>query len=359
MVPGNGSRRGARRARWQPGLEPTGRGTSAAARGPARGGAGRVGGHYQHYQYYPTLASAFGQEAQHEVNVAALDAAQREYRRTHRLPDHGFTLNLPLPGKASGFPARSAYVWLPPVWVADPTPRLPVIELLAGTPSDPSDWTRAGFADQTAETFALEHHGQAPILVMPDLNGSGSGDTECVNSQFGNAETYLTVDVPAFVRKMFHADPNDDSFAIAGLSEGGMCALMLTLRHPKLYPAFADFSGLTSPTLLDVVDRAATIRVLFDGSVSEYDAHDPLHLLRIGRYPDTGGWFDVGLSDLEPLEAQRTLVPLVRSAGISTCATERPGGHDYDFWSEAFRRALPWLSSRLNLTSLPGEGCSG
>jgi enterochelin esterase-like enzyme len=311
----------------------------------------------QHYGYYPTLATVFGQEAQHQVNITQLTAAQHEYRRTHRLPGNGFTVSLPVPGTKSGFRARPAYVWLPPAWVANPTPRLPVIELIAGTPSDPSDWTRAGFADQTAQTFALQHGGRAPILIMPDANGSTTGDTECVNSALGNAETYLTVDVPAFVRKTFHASTDDDSLAIAGLSEGGMCSLMLSLRHPKLYPSFADFSGLTSPTVLPVVDRSATIAALFAGSASEYDAHDPLHLLSTGQYPDLDGWFDVGLSDLDPLAAQRTLVPLARSAGISTCATEWPGGHNYEFWSEAFRRALPWLCSRLELIPRSDQGC--
>ena len=121
-------------------------------------------------------------------------------------------------------------------------------------------------ADVTAREFADAHHGLAPIIVMPDENGSFSGDTECVNSPRGNAETYITVDVPKFMRTHFNASTGKGSIAIAGLSEGGMCAAMLTLRHPDEYPVFADYSGLTSPTVEEAVDPPATIRALFGGS---------------------------------------------------------------------------------------------
>ena len=65
----------------------------------------------------------------------------------------------PIPGKESGFVARDAFVWVPPVWVADEKVKLPVIELLIGTPGEPSDWTRAAMADVTAREFADAHHG--------------------------------------------------------------------------------------------------------------------------------------------------------------------------------------------------------
>jgi S-formylglutathione hydrolase FrmB len=306
------------------------------------------------YDYYPTLGSVLGVNAQHEGSQDELDRLRAQAAKTGVMPDHGFTLQVPIRGKVSGFTARDAYVWVPPVWIADPNIKLPVIELLAGVPGDPADWTRAGLADQTARAFANAHHGLAPILVMPDANGSALADTECVNSPRGQAETYLSVDVPAFVRSHYHAQTTPGSFAIAGLSAGATCSVMLALRHPDLYSTFGDYSGLTSPTVGNIVQPEATTRVLFGGSVAAYDAHDPLSILAAGSFPGIGGWFEVGTADSGPLAAQRELLPLAQHAGIATCSTEVPGGgHSFAVWSRSFADSLPWMSSRLKLTPAP------
>ena len=305
----------------------------------------------QEYDYYPTVGSVLGKNAAHQVSQQEL---QRQ-RASGTDPTHGYTISVRIPGPVSGFKARNAFVWLPPEWIANPQARLPVIELIAGVPSEPSDWTRAGFADQTASAFARAHNGVAPILVMPDATGSTDGDTECVNSSRGQAETYLTVDVPAYVRATFGAKTKPDSFAVAGLSAGGTCAIMLALRHPELYRAFGDYSGLTSPTLGETVDPPATVADLFGGSQAAYDAHDPLTLLSTNRYPHAAGWFEVGSADAQFTASQRAIVPLARKAGVDTCALEiSGGGHDFAVWSKAFADSLPWLSYQLGLTPKPG-----
>jgi enterochelin esterase-like enzyme len=312
----------------------------------------------EHYQYYPTLGSLFGVNAQNQVSVQALEAERKRLEKANNgaLPTHGFTISVPIPGKVSGFKAPNAYIWLPPIWVADSKIKLPVIELLNGTPGAPSDWTRAAFADVTAREYANAHKGVAPIIVMPDPNTGVDSDTECVNSSRGNAETYLTVDVPNFIRSHYGAQTKKNSIAIAGLSEGGMCSLMLALRHPDIYTAFGDYSGLTGPTVEDAIAPAPTIAQLFNGSEAAYQAHNPVSILKTGSdaIKKLGGWFEVGTADDAPLAAQRQLVPLSVGAGIDTCSAEIPGeGHDFDLWAKAFKNSLPWLSARLGLTPPP------
>jgi S-formylglutathione hydrolase FrmB len=301
----------------------------------------------QHYEYYPNIGALLGKEAQYEVSDAQLSKAQADYRKTKQLPSHGFTISEAIPGTKSGFQGRPAYIWLPPAWVKSPTPELPVVELLHGSPGAPEDWTRAAFVDQTAQAYALDHAGKAPILVMPDVNGSYTGDTECVDSSLGRLETYLTEDVPAYMRKTFHASTGPQTMALAGLSAGGMCAVMLTLRHPDLYTAFGDYAGLTSPTVGAAVDPVQTTAALFGGNRDEYNEHDPLWLLKNRKFSDIAGWFEVGLGDGEALAAERELVPLARAAGVLTCVKEIPGQHDYTVFAQAFKDSYPWLSYRL------------
>jgi S-formylglutathione hydrolase FrmB len=317
----------------------------------------------QTFAYYPTFDRLFGKSANHFLNNEQLTAMRRQVARTGQLPDHGATLSVPIPGKNLKFTPRPAYVWVPPAWFARNHPQLPVIELLHGTPGDPSNWTKASYADATALAFAEQHHGMAPILVMPDINGSWGGDTECVNStMFGDVETYLTKTVPQFMAKSFNAKTDPGSIAIAGLSEGGLCATTLALNNPKVYAAFGNYSGDESPTY-QYESKAQTIATLFGGSQASYDAHNPPYLLTQQRFTGLAGWFEVGAQDSESLPAGRTLQALAVNAGIDACLATPPGGHDFSLWKQAFSDSLPWLSWKLKLTpapaSVPGQCIPG
>jgi len=309
----------------------------------------------QTFDYYPTFARLFGQNANHFLDNAQLTAMRQEAARSGKLPDHGATLEVSIPGTNLRITPRPAYVWVPPAWFGRTEPKLPVIVLMHGVPGQPSDWTRASYADATSLAFAEQHNGMAPILVMPDINGSLDGDSECVNSAiYGQVETYLTKTVPEFMRKNFNARTTPGSIAMAGLSEGGMCATTMALNNPEEIPVFANYSGDESPTYQSL-NQQQTIQALFGGSVANYDAHNPPYLLTHQRYTGMAGWFEAGAQDSQALQAARTLQPLASNAGIGTCIATPPGAHNFDFWTQAFRDSLPWLSWRLKLTPEPSS----
>lgn len=321
------------------------------------------------FQAYPTFASLVGSGAQHETTLVELFAKRnqnglRPNGSTRALAGgtqltsaiaagtvSGESAKVTIPGTRSHFSTRPAWVWVPPAYMAGQVDHLPVLMLLGGSPGRTNDWLRAGFADRAAGAFAARHNGLAPILIMPDANGSVTGDTECVDGSAGNAETYLTVDVPAFMHREFGA-PLGRSFSVAGFSEGGTCAVMLATRHPDLFTGFADFSGLTSPSLTERVNAKETAVGLFRGSMKDYLAHDPLELLR-AKDLRGGAYFEVGRSDTLHVHAQRQLAALARAAGLTVCAREVPGGHTYGFWAQALVDALPTLAGELKITPLP------
>ena len=141
----------------------------------------------------------------------------------------GTTVSVDIPPTVSHFDARTARVYLPPAWFASTSRKLPILMLLPGVPGGPTDWTDDGKADLIANDFASHHNGLAPIIVMPDVTGQESGDSECVNSsKYGNAETYLTVDVPTFVRATFRA--------AAGRGPWQLPACRPAARAPRSWP---------------------------------------------------------------------------------------------------------------------------
>lgn len=300
-----------------------------------------------YYGYFPTLGEALGEAQPDEDSLAEAEADAD----SGVLPPAGQVVPVDLPGTRSGFVPRQGFVYLPPAWSARPRPALPVVMLLHGTPGDPTNWTEGGDAQATADAWATQHNGVAPVLVMPDINGSVTGDTECVDSPAGNVETYLTVDVPAAVQQLFATKAPGKDWVVAGLSEGGSCSIMLALRHPDMFTAFGEFGGLIGPRVGETnADTADTITQLFGGSQQAFEAHEPSTLLANQRFPGMGGWFQVGVEDAEPLAAAQQLVPLARAAGISTCLVTVPGeAHTFDVWTAAFRDALPWMAGRLGL----------
>ena len=306
----------------------------------------------QNYDYYPTLARLLGKSAANFTDLPQLKTIRDEVRRTGKLPTHGETIEVTIPATISKFNTGQAYVYLPPVWFKNPEPQLPLIELIAGVPGEPSDWTRAGYADTTSTAFAEQHHGVAPLLVIPDNNGNLTSDSECSNSVFGNAETYLIKDVPNYMQAEFNAAIGKHAMAVAGLSAGGTCSTILSLRNPQTFSTFASYSGYASPTYEN--DNAQqTIVQLYGGSKANYEAHNPVNLLTGHQYPGLAGWFTAGQSDPQPLAASHQLASLARTTGMQVCESSPPGDHSFTFWAAAFRLSLPWLSWRLGLTPPP------
>jgi hypothetical protein len=74
-------------------------------------------------------------------------------------------------------------------------PRLPVVMMIAGEFSNPTNWIRTGNAVGVVDSYAKAHTGTAPVLTFVDSNGSFNNDTECVNGPRGNAADHLAKDV--------------------------------------------------------------------------------------------------------------------------------------------------------------------
>ncbi len=311
--------------------------------------------------YYPTVQAAWGAFTAGPVADQTAQSALPSLQGKGATMDTGRVVAVTIPETASHFPHREEYVYLPPVWFAGPQhPALPVIMMIGGEYNTPADWMRTGDAQITMDHYAQAHQGYAPILVFVDAGGTINNDTECVNGPRGNVADHLTSDVRPYVISQFGAPADPAKWGIVGWSMGGTCATDLALMHPDLFSTFEDIAGDVAP---NTGTRQQTIQRLFGGNAAAYASYDPLTILaRHPRYPNTAGWFaDSNGSGQSPgrghgdgaaiantLAAARQLCAAGAGDGIQCAVHVQGGGHTWQFASQAFAEALPWMDARFH-----------
>lgn len=280
---------------------------------------------------YPTVAVALGHRP----------AVQTE--GTGRLMD------VDVPGTVSHFAARPATVYLPASYDAGASD-LPVLVLLTGQPGHVVDWIEGGRLAQTMDAFAARHGGAAPIVVVAD----GLGDTEanpmCMDSDLGNAATYLSVDVPHWIRSNFRVSSDPRAWAVGGYSYGGTCALQLAVTAPSVYPTFLDISGEDEQRR---GTRSESVAAAYgtDTPANEvrFERTTPLNILSRNSFPDSAGGFVVGVDDEEFRPQTERAFEAAVASGVDAHYSELPGGHSMQVWAPALEQEMDWLGGRLGL----------
>jgi enterochelin esterase-like enzyme len=299
------------------------------------------------YGYYPSLRAALGLPPANEIAFASLTVPPGP--SPAQLPTHGAVTQVAIPSPQSQFRAsRNAYVYIPPAYQANPRPLLPVLVLLHGQPGGPADWINGGQIAAMMDRFAAAHKGIAPVVVMPDSTGGALDNPLCVDGRQGNSETYLSKDVPDWIRHTLPVDPDPKHWAVGGYSYGGTCSLQLALRHPEMYPSFLDLSGQSEPTL---GSRARTLKETFDGDEAAFHRNNPADLLATGKFPGSAGVLTAGAGDNEYKPQQQQVLGLCRRNGLDVTWFEVPGVHNWQAWAGGLEASLDWLAARLGLVT--------
>lgn len=320
----------------------------------------------QSFDYFPTAGSLFGntgitietlgqfraQTGSQPEGYGVPDAPGTigfSWIPPRNMPEHGDMLNVYIPGTHSHMVSSSAYVYLPPAYVADPHLDLPVLVLIHGVPGGTIDWLRGGQIGQFMDDYASAHEGLAPIVVMPDAGAKWSAyPPVCVNSKMGQAATYLTKDVPAWVKSTFGVGTlSSRQWAIGGFSYGGTCAMTLAMNHPEVYPTFIDSSGESQPTIRQ--GYAVMLEKYFGNNVAAYRRQNALDVMKTRHYPGVAGIVTVGADDGTYRPQGIEVYEAMRRAGIDVRLQEAPGGHAWPAWRYGVYHNMDWLMQRLGV----------
>jgi S-formylglutathione hydrolase FrmB len=264
------------------------------------------------------------------------------------LPD-GVIRKVAIPGTASGFQSRDAYVYLPPAYQSSPRPALPVLVLFSGQPGSPADWLTGGALRSRLDRFAAQHGGVAPVVVVVDPNGSPSANTLCLDSRIAQADTFLARDVPDWINRTLDVNPDPRKWAAGGFSFGGTCAMQMVTRHPDVYSAALAFSSEEEPALAK--ERAKTIEASFGADTEAFDRLTPLRVMAENRFDGHGVYFAAGEHDPEFTGYMDVLSDAARRAGF-TVETHRieNAGHSWDTASYGLPGGLDFLARRWGIS---------
>jgi enterochelin esterase-like enzyme len=266
------------------------------------------------------------------------------------LPAKGSISSIEIPGLLSKFPARNANVYLPPAALTAKPPKLPVVILLSGQPGSPDDPFVSGKIESYLDSFAAAHNGLAPIVVVPDQLSAPEVNPMCVDSPLGNSATYITQDVPNWIKANLPVLTDRTQWAIAGFSQGGTCAIQFGAGFPELFGNLIDVSGELVPTVGDPVN---SINGGFGGSEAAYVAAQPLSILAAkAPYPDSYASFSVGELDTRFKPGVQQLYQAALAAGMKADYVESPGtAHDWTTGTFGLQSGFDSLFSRWGLNT--------
>lgn len=259
-------------------------------------------------------------------------------------------------------------ILLPPGYATEPSHRYPVLYLLHGTSGGAVDWTAKGEAEQATAGLPL-------IVVMPDIALGGDGGGWCTNWPDGaySWETFHVDQLLPWVDANLRTIPERGERAIAGLSQGGFCAMSYAARHPDLFATALSYSGApdiawgadaiaASSAVVNAtevgLDRVPPNSMFGDRLTDEVNwaAHDPATLagnLRHTRLliytgdglpgPLDGPVPNLGATTIEAL-AHRDSVDFhdrLQELGIPSSFDDYgPGTHSWPYWARDLRESI-------------------
>jgi S-formylglutathione hydrolase FrmB len=152
-------------------------------------------------------------------------------------------------------------------------------------------------------------------------------------------ETYISKELVSWVDAKYRTIPNRSKRAIAGLSMGGHGALYLGIRHQNVWGAAGSMAGGVDirpfPESWEMTKRL--------GSYAQYpenwEKNTVINLLYLLNGKDMKLLIDCGNSDFF-CDANRRLHQKMLERNIPHTYTERPGGHELDYWKETIKYQL-------------------
>ncbi|WP_348789246.1 alpha/beta hydrolase-fold protein [Leifsonia sp. NPDC080035] len=268
--------------------------------------------------------------------VATTSIAGQTIPLTEQNLTHGAQLSFHIPPTASGFSARDATLFVPPGWLRNPSTTRPIVMMMMGDPGSPTVFATL----DALYTLPQERLDDAPFILAVDQLGGLNKNPPCANSTAGRIETYLSRDVPNWIRSNLPVSDNRSNWGIAGYSHGGECSVYLAAKYPATWSHVISVGGPDKPGAYRWQDL--TLPVYFHGNLAAYQKTWPAKVLASTPYtvPMTAV-FIAGKLDAQYKPDVQTNATAAEKAGWQVTYWEVPG-------AEHTRALVPGLAAAYN-----------
>ena len=222
-----------------------------------------------------------------------------------------------------------------------------VVYVLHGHGGDHTSWTRMTDIEALADKFNV-------IIVNPN----GGYDSWYLDSKIKTDslyETYIAKDIVNYIDQSYSTNPSRTGRAITGLSMGGFGALHIAINNQDVFGAV---SAMSAGVDLRPFSAEFGIKKVL-GDYADVPNHwsdaaiiNNLHKIAAGNNNWKKGadilpiMLDIGVSDFF-LPSNRQLHQAMLDLRVRHDYVERPGAHNWDYWSNAIVYQFQFLTDHL------------
>lgn len=213
---------------------------------------------------------------------------------------------------------------------------LPVVYLLHGYSGNYADWiTKAKGFEKAADLYNM-------IIVCPDGNNSWYWDSP-VDEKF-KYETYVSDELVKWVDAKYKTIKNRGGRAITGLSMGGHGGLYLAFKHQNIFGAAGSMSGGVDirpfPNNWDMAARLGR----YAEQPERWEKNTVINMLHLLTPNSLALIIDCGTEDFF-FRVNENLHEQLMLRNIPHDFITRPGGHNWNYWTNAINYQLLFMNN--------------
>lgn len=221
-----------------------------------------------------------------------------------------------------------------------PSKTFPVVYLLHGASGNFMDWiNNVPSIKNLADTYQL-------IIVCPDGGNTSWYFDSPIDSSY-RYETYVTKELLSYIDAHYSTIKDKSGRAITGLSMGGHGGLYLGIRHQDLFGAAGSMSGGVDirpfPNNWDIAKRLGT---LADKS-ENWEKNTVVNIVPQLQGGTLKLIIDCGVNDFF-YEVNKNLHQKLLAMKYPHDFIERPGVHNWPYWSNSVRYQMLFFSDFFN-----------
>lgn len=208
----------------------------------------------------------------------------------------------------------------------------PVVYLLHGHSGNYKDWvTKAPNVKSYVDQYKM-------ILVCPD-GGFNSWYMDSPVDTASKFETYVSKEIPEYIDSHYNTIKSNKARAVTGLSMGGHGGLFLGFRHQDVYGACGSMSG--GVDLRPFPKNWQLSQKLGDtiANAENWKLYSVINVIDNYPNPSLDIIIDCGTDDFF-YDVNKALHQKMLKLKIKHDFIERPGRHDWPYWSNAIKYQL-------------------